>query len=416
MLQAQQPVLPGQIAAAPLTREAEQKLRSNRLNYGVSYSGSFDDNVETSNSGGFARSFISSVRPEIGLTLDRRRIQLATHYAAALSYSPNTSISNRLSQSAGLDFRYDFSKRLSVNAHESYVATSDPFNNLRANAELPAFGAIDGPSSAVLGTNLDTASEHLASDLTYRLSRYTSIGAGGSFGTTSQSSQERTGNPTASSSSWSGSAFVAHQISPRHTVGVQYTAQAFSADQPLSSTAFGHEVVAFWNVSWNRSLQLAFFGGPDQLQIDRTLGLAQGLSFSQTAISGGASLRLQGEYSGVSVNFTQRASDAGISSAGVVNMRSAGLNLERRLTKSLRGQIFANYVAERTFLSSATPALADSVSFGTEINRALGQRLTLSVTAMRQQFIGTIPVLFTQRNHDVAAVSISYNASRPVGR
>lgn len=416
VLRAQQPVTPGQIGAAPLTRDAEQKSRNNQLSYGVSYSESFDDNVVDPISGGTAHSFISSVRPNIALTIDRSRFQLAAHYVPGFSYFQNSPISNEFSQATGVDFQYAFSKRLSLSAHQSYIATSNPFDNVRANTELPGFGVIDHPTSASLGTNLDTKSEQLVSDLTYRVTRYTSVGAGGSFGSTKQSSQERNINGATSSRFWSGRGFVSHQFGPRHSVGIQYTAQSFTADGPFASEALGHEVIGFWNISWTRSFQLGFYGGPNRLHIDQGATLGQGLTVPHTAVSGGASLTWQGEYSGMSVNFAQRAGNTGVSGGGVVNIRSASLSLQRQLTKVWTTNVFASYSSESPYLSSAVPTVSDSVSYGTSVNRAFGQRLTLGISAMRQQFIGTIPILFSQRSHDVVTGSISYRASRPVGR
>jgi hypothetical protein len=413
---AQQPLTPAQVGSGPLTQDEAQGLRSNQLDLAVSSSESGDDGVPGSTVGQKEWSVISSVRPELNLQIARVRLQSTLHYAPSFTYGTGIATSNNVSQAAGLDMSYRFTKRLTVSAREAFVLTTNPFDSLRANAELPNFGVLDRPSTASLGTNLHSTTEQLGSDLSYRLTARTTVGAGGNFGDTKYETLDRSNGQNLDSRFWSGSAFVSHQWSPRYSTQLQYSRQYFSSAAPLTSESDGNEVLGFLNITWNRSLQLSVFGGPNLVSIDH-VAIATGATSTQTqTFSGGASFSWQGQHNGLSVSFSQRTSNSGISGNGVVSMRTGTLNLQRQAGKMWSTNIFANYVGENQLDPLNLLPDSNSVSAGVGISRVINQRFTLSLTGSRQQFIGAIPELFLQRSRDIVGFSISYRLSRPIGR
>lgn len=413
---AQQPLTPQQVGSAPLTKDEAAALRNNQVNFGVSSTETIDDGPVGSAAGQKEWSVLSAVRPEIGLQIDRARLQSTLQYSPSFSYGTAVATSNNLSQAAGLNLQYHFTKRLSIGIRESYVLTNDPFDSLRANSDLSGFGILEKPTTASLATNVRSRSEQLGSDLIYRLSAHTSIGAGGTFGKSNYQSLEAANGTSQHSQNWTGFGYVSHALTPRYSVAAQYTAQSLASETQFSSTSFAHEVLGFWNVSWNRNLQFSLFAGPNFSQIDHLGGILPVGTTSRTSLSAGASLTWQGEHNGLAINFSQRESDSGVSGAGVTNMRLGNISLRRRIGRLWIANIFANYAAESQLDTLSPVPGADSVSAGVGLGRVLTPRLTLSVTGFRQQFIGDIPPLFLQRNHDVVAVSLGYRMSRPIGR
>lgn len=359
---------------------------------------------------------LSSVRPELSLQIARVRLQSILRYAPSFTYGTSIASSNNVSQAAGLDLSYRFSKRLTVSARESFTLTTNPFDSFKANAELPDLGVIARPSTAALGTNLHSTTEQLGSDLSYRLTARTSIGAGGNFGSTSYESLDSSNGTNLDSRFWSASGFVSHQWSPRYSTQLQYSRQYFSSTTPFVSTSNGDEVLGFFNVAFNRSVQLSLFGGPDLVSINHP-GSLSGVAPTRTqTFSGGAIFKWQGERNGFSASFAQRTSNSGISGNAVVSMRTGTVDVQRQVSKMWSSNLFANYVGEDQLDPLIQLPSSNSVSAGVGLSRVINQRFTMGFTASRQQFIGSVPQLFLQRSRDIVGFSISYMLTRPIGR
>jgi hypothetical protein len=418
-MEAQQQLIPQQIGSVPLTRDEAAAQRNNQLSLGVTSTETVDDHPPGTAAGSNDWGVLSSISPEVSLQIDRARLKSVLQYSPTASYSTAQAISNMLSHTAGMNLQYRFTKRLTLGVHETYILTSDPFDSLRASADLSGFGFSEKPNAATLGTNLHSRSEQVGSDLNYRLRAHTMIGAGGTFGDNNYRSVEAPGAGSLHSQTWSSFGYVGHMLTPRYAIAVQYTAQSFNSDTPISavtSTGFGHEVLGFWNVTWNRNIQFSVFAGADFLQVSYLAGTLPALGISPTVFAGGAAFNWQGEHNGLGIHFAQEASNSGIAGAGVFNMRQGDIALRRRFGRLWHADVFANYAAETQLGNLSFLPAADSVSAGTRLTRNLTPRLDLSITAFRQQFIGNVPSLFLERNHDVVAVALGYRMSRPVGR
>lgn len=404
---------PAQVGGGPLTQDEAQSLRSNQLDFAVSSSETGDDGVPGSRTGQKEWSVISSVHPELNLQIDRPRLQSVLHYAPSFTYGTGITTSNNVSQGVGLDLRYRFSKRLTLSARESFVRSTNPFDNLRSNAELPNFGVLDRASTASLGTNLNSTAEQFGSDLSYRLTATTSVGGGGNFGSTKYETLDRSNGQNFDSHFWSGSAFVSHQWTPRYSTEIQYSRQYFSSP---GSESNGDEVLGFLNIVLNRSLQLSIFAGPNFLAIHNTGQFANSAAVRANTLSGGASFAWQGQHNGFSVSFSQRASNSGISESGLVSMRTGTVNVQHQMTKFWTANIYGNYVGEKSEDHLIQVPDSNSVLAGVGLSRSIGRQFSLGLSASRQQFIGPIPQLFLQRSRDIVAFSLSYKFSRPIGR
>jgi hypothetical protein len=420
-VKAQQPMSPSDMGTAPVTTSAGS---SNTLQYGATVSTTFDDNTLLPETPARTETNLtSSFQPEVRMDIDRARWKSSLYYGPSFTYSNKIDIYNSSSQIVGADVQYSFTKRLSLHARNAFALSSNPLESFKANMALPNLGILNGSNPSALGANVRTLTEQLQADLVYMVDPHTSVGVGGTFAILNYDSVVSgvalTGN-SVGSRVWSGNAFYSHQFTRRYSVGVQYSAQATSSDISVGQFAsLTHAPLGFVNISLKPAVHVSVFAGPQRVELNDNL-LAATAPFSshltKLTYAAGSSLQWQGEHNGLTASFVQRLGDAGLSGGGAVSMRSATLQIQHRITRQSSLSLSGNYISNSQFDPLSMVQLADAVSAGLTITKALTPRLTLSLSGLRQQFIGGSPVGFPQPNHDIAAVSLSYSFSQPIGR
>jgi hypothetical protein len=420
-VKAQQPMSPSDMGTAPVTTSAAS---SNTLQYGATVSTMFDDNALLPETPAKTETNLtSSFQPEVRMDIDRVRWKSSLYYGPSFTYSNKIDIYNSSAQIMGADVQYSFTKRLSLHARNAFALSSNPLETFQASMELPNAGILNSSNPSALGANVRTLTEQLQADLDYMVGPHTLVGVGGTFAILNYDSIASglalTGN-SVGSRVWSGNAFYSHQFTRRYSVGVQYSAQATSSD--ISTGQFSsltHAIFGFLNISLSPAVHVSVFAGPQRAELNDNLVEATAPFSSHLAkltYAAGSTLQWQGEHNGLTATFVQRLGDAGLSGGGAVSMRNATLQIQHRITKQSSLSLSGNYVSNSQFDPLSLVPLTDAVSAGLTITKVLTPRLTLSLSGLRQQFIGGGPVGFSQPNHDVAAVSLSYSFSRPIGR
>src|SRR5262249_20319042 len=125
--------------------------------------------------------FSWSIQPHVRLAVNRTRWSTELYYGPSFTYSTNISAYDSTSHSAGADFDYHFTRRLSVTSRSSFSLTSTPFESFQANAQLPDLGVLNRANSNSVGANLRNRLGQSQADLVYLLGRHTSLGIGGAF-------------------------------------------------------------------------------------------------------------------------------------------------------------------------------------------------------------------------------------------
>lgn len=412
--QAQTPLPPDLLGTAPLTGDLASP-RNNTVNYGMNVTSSYDDDapgiVSTSN-------VAATIEPQLGLVLQRAHLNSNFFYQPGFTYNNKLTGYNSLSHAAGLDFQYLLSKRLSIRVRDAFILTNNPFESVQANAELPSLGILDRPNPSAIGANLRSSTNTAGADLIYLLGPHTSVGVGGAFSNLRyETLTSRPGTNSFDTQSWSGHAFYTHQLTPRYSLSMEYSAQNFSAQSGMFSI-LTHEVLGFWAVSFKNKMQLTVFAGPQFSLINDAPGAAAVVPGNnmKSSFSGGTTFSWQGQHSGMSASFVQQISDAGASGGAAVDTRIVNLQVQRQLRPRLSVNSFGNYVTNGQLDPLSTFNLPDTASIGLGFTYALSPHVNMNLSAFHQQFFGSAPQLVTQRSHEVASISLSYRFGRPLGR
>jgi len=409
---AQQPTNPALLGTGPLTQEGA--TRSNQLSYGVTSSTAYDDSVQGSPG---QRNLTGSIQPQVTLSINRPRVQTNLYYGPTFTYSSDIASQSGTSHAVGGEFEYFFSKRFTINFREAFVDTSNPIDSFQASNQLPGLGILERPTDVFVGARVHRRTEEAGSDAIYRLARHTSFGVGGSF---SSSTYQTLNEATAASDqhiqtqSWSAHSFISQQLTPRYSIGANYSAQNFSSDTGIGST-LAHSVLGFGTVSLKPNVQWSVFAGPEFLLVD--YGTRNAPPESQaTTLSYGSSLSWQVEHNGLNASFVQRVSDSGLSGGAAARARMIDFRATRQLTRRVGINLFASYMSSSELIASTQSLLPDSVTGGFGVSRLITPTLRIGLQAFRQEFLGPAPQLSGFSSHDVVSFSISYSFERPIGR
>lgn len=413
---AQEPANPAQLGSAPLTQEDAE--RSNVVSYGISSSATFDDNAVGSGSSNIT----SSVQPQVGFTVTRSRMQSHFSYSPSYAFSTNLTSQSGTSQAAGGDLQYFLTKRLMASLRGSFVTTSNPIESVRANAELPQIGILERPADPFLGAQVHQTRDQFSSDLAYRITRYTSIGTGGTFSDSMYRTQREDGSPSSQAvraQAWSAHAFLSHRFTPIYTLGLTYTAQNFSTKQSGASV-LTHSPLGVVSVDLNPHVQVSVFAGPDFADVTNpVVGIAGRLPQERTiSLSYGSTVQWQGQRNGLGANFIQRVGDSSLvgTTTGAVRARMVDFHAARQLTRRMTLNLFTDYVSNSALQQVlATPSF-DSVTGGVTLTRPLTPSIAVSVSGFHQEILTPNTSTFGIATHNVVAVSLTYGFVKPIGR
>jgi len=423
--QAQQPMNPTALGTTPLTSEAAG--RTNTLSYGVNVSSDFDDNATNpTNISQGETSFRAAINPQSELSIDRTHFRSSFFYSPGFVYNSNISAYNSSSQAASADIAYLFTKRLSLHFANSFSLVTNPYTTAYTNSDFSSFGILNRPNQSVFGANVRSTTELSQADILYELGRHTTVGIGGNFTSLRYRpvTEGASGSPPSiESRGWAGHAFYSHQLTAKYSLGIQYAAQDFSSDQSLGHfSTLSHQVLGFVTVSFRPTVQLSLFAGPQFSEIDDNVtGLQTQLreQLNQSSFAGGSSLSWQGEHSGASASFVQQVNDSGLNGTGSALVRTVNAQVQHRIGKSWNLHFYGNYVSNNQRDPVSPLLLTDSATAGLGLSKMVTPHLTLSLSAMRQQFFEGTAITFGvygQRSHDVGTISFLYNFTRPIGR
>ncbi|HWC15584.1 MAG TPA: hypothetical protein VG498_01145, partial [Terriglobales bacterium] len=346
-------------------------------------------------------------------------------YGPGFTYSSEIRSFNSTSQAAGADIEYRFTKHLSMQLRDAFSLTRNPYDNWAASSELPNLGVLNRPNASAFASNTRNLTEQFQGELVCQLARHTQVGVGGTFSqldyrTLAEGITKSTNS--IESRIWSGNAFYGHQFSPHYSWAIQYTASNLSSQGTQGQFfTLSHRVLGFFTISFSTKVQLSVFGGPQQSAFDDTpIGSPFGVVHSsKMSASGGSTFTWEGEHSALSASFVQQVTDSGLNGGGALLARTANVQIHRRLASTLTFNVFGTYVGNNQLDPFSSVFLTDSASVGLGFTKVLTPHLTLSMSALRQQFMQTTGVIangFPQRSHELGMISLSYSFSRPIGR
>src|SRR5690242_9727489 len=364
----------GQIPTVVPSSEARQP---NTLEAGVELSASYDSNVFTSSATGAHSDIRYSVVPRVSLMKSLPRVSFDLKYAPGVEISQHRLYHSLFTNDADGGFIYTPTDRTSFSARQQYDVTTDPFRGLG--------GPIGPVGQSTFLPNFKQTAYLSNANLSHRFSEFNTLGIGGVF---ADRNYENTppNQPTVSlirSRIASGNAFFTHQISPRNTVGVQYSAQALEFPQHNART-FTHSFNFLDVITFSSRSSLTLFAGPDYSitsnQIVFSLGgiiISIPVKSNTWSASGGAIYSFQGERTAFQGQFSRHVSDGG-GLLGAVYLSSGSVKIITRLTKNwdldMNGTGAVNNLIAAT--GSSHPQLL-RYGAGAGFSRKLGQNFSM---------------------------------------
>lgn len=424
-LNAQQPLIPAELGTVPIT--ADDETRGNEINYALTVSTAVDDNVtDPSNFARGEMNVLSSIRPQASLILNRTRFTSRLFYGPAFTYSSKIDSYNSTAQAAGADVEYLFTRRLSLSLRSAFSLTTNAYDQLTADSQIPSVGILNQRNTSALGVDVHDRTGGAQANLVYRLGRHTSIGFGGTFNDLQY--EGNTKNAIAAQTSldsrgWSGNAFYSHEFTARYSLGVQYTAQQLSSNGPNGQfDSLSHQVLGFLSVAIRPTVKVSFFAGPEHSELDdRFLRGPFSIlaNLSQSSFAGGADLSWQGKHNGMKASFMQQVNDSGLNGQSSMLVRMASLDIQHQIGPRLRLKLFGNFVSNGQLDPLSTTYLANAASAGIDFEKEVTPHIKVNLLAQRQQFIGEAQgsiLGYQQRSHEIGTVSIAYSFARALGR
>ena len=334
-------------------------------------------------------------------------------------YVPSSSHPDVFSQTVGGTLRYDLTKRLAIGVRQDYLRTFDPFQQLGDTPLQPGIGLGNRPGVVPLD-NFRRTELLSQAEVDYRLTKHTSLGLSGDF--IQVYGDELGGKHTSliRTNDTLGSAFVAHQISARQTVGLQYEFLdiVFPGRDTRTQT---HGGLVFDQIAINAHTSFALFGGPEysrihnQLILD-VLGVVFKIPASSTlwSPSAGAILDWRRDRLGIQASFVRRISDGG-GLQGAVDMNDAVLRLKTKLARRWVADLDGEFT-QRTLLNEPTIGKLQVLHLGAGIGHELAHKLWIRALYQRLNNIDESHSTLQFGNHNRVTLSLERDFAMPIGR
>jgi hypothetical protein len=390
------------------------EARSNYLRAGLTFNTAYSDNVL----GGVTANPVSdisySIWPTIALDQTTPRLHSILTYSPGFTFYQRTSARNETDQNVGLDFQYRLSPHVTASLRDTFLKSSNVFNQPNLTAANPVSGSAQAPPVAVIAPLADRLSNMANAELTYQFSANGMIGAAGTF--TNLHYPDPTQVPGLyDSSSRGGSAFYSHRLSRKHYIGGTYQYSRILA-YPVNaqSETQTHTVFLFYTVYLKPTLSLSLSGGPQHFDVAQ-FPLPASRSWTPAAA---ASLGWQGRHTNFAASYSRIVTGGG-GLVGAFHSNSANASARWQIARTWNVGSAAGYAIYKNvtpffFLSSQD---GHNVSGTASVQHQIGEHFNaeLGYTRLHQSFNG-ISVISTNPDTNREFVSITYQFTRPLGR
>jgi hypothetical protein len=402
----------------------------NVIRGGLTVGALYDDNAIDIN-GQRHDGYQYSVSPSLSLQQTRPSTEWSLNYRGGLtvdhkSLEASPSIQN--ATAAAADMQHTFGARLLLELRDDYLFTNNPFGYTGESQSLPVLSGAGQLNSFVAAPAATRIANVSSANLSYQLSRHSSLGFSGSFST--QRFRDVATAPGVAVSlidtrTTTGRSFYALEISQRQKIGAEYQLQDLrfqgSAARTVDQTLFLFDEIAF-----KTNITLILFAGPDCAHThDNILVLGSTASAAVFPVindvwspAGGATLMWRGKYVALGV-AGQRVVTDGSGSTGAVRATSASSELRKDFTT--RWSVSLGYIYSDERLLEGLPNAANSritVEQGTFVlERRIAEHFSVRGQYARiQQVSAGTPAPLTTGNHNRVGVELVYQFTRPLGR
>jgi hypothetical protein len=358
------------------------------------------------------------VNPVFGFQQTRRHLQLDLTYAPGSVFSQR--LPDRFTQMGGADIRYMPTPRLSFHVRQDYAVTTDPFQSVLQDGFLPQPAPTNRPNNPAIFPHLKQTTLMSNADVSYRLSQHTTVGLNGYFSDLRYDNLATgIGTPLIQTRTASGSFFLSHRLSARHSVGFEYTLLDLFFGQTDARTR-AHNFAFFDNIALSRRSTLSVYAGPEYTYTHNQVVLNIQLFIISVPVTrtswssaGGAVYNWNGTKNAVQAGYSRSVSDGG-GLIGAVRANSGFVQIRRqlpgRLVGDLGGQVSNN---------SALAILSGHQYYFRQVSGSIGLTRQISHRAffrLSYSHLNQSSTIVPLANHDRVELSMSYQFSKPLGR
>jgi len=242
--------------AYPVATRSE--MRSNYLRAGLTFDTAYDDNVVPYYGTVPKSDFVYSIRPTIALDQTTPRLHQMLTYSPGFTIYQRTSARNEAGQNAAASVQYQFSPHGAVSLRDSFLKSSNTFNQINAGVTGLPLPWTDGAIPPIADRQNNSAS----GEVTYQFSKNGMLGGGGSLAKlTFPKLSEVPG--LCDSSSHGGSVFYNLRLTGSQYAGVTYQFEnSVACPAVQQSRTQTHTLNFFYSLYLMRSLSLSLSGGP----------------------------------------------------------------------------------------------------------------------------------------------------------
>src|SRR5262249_3539600 len=299
----QAPYLPDEVSlTAPETGDS----RVNVLRMGMRISTDFDDNALNSNQDRQSN-LVASIQPRLGWRVSGARLDWNADYTPGISRSQNFSAYDSFSHVFESAFQLKLTKRLRIRLHESFLKTTNPFEQLRASESATGSALRGAPNDTLPATSAEVRTEQASFGMVYIASAHSTAGIVGEFFGARYNLQPAVpllNQVLQNSTSVGGHLYYSRQVTRHQWTGLDYHVQklVFNSDQ---SSLLAHSLAYIHTIALSRPMSLSFFFGPEQSVTENMAGalpLSLSLARHQSTwrFSGGVTTEWSGMRTGVS--------------------------------------------------------------------------------------------------------------------
>ncbi len=421
------PVLPAPLGgfSPGLTAEPEPtEARPNLLTGSIGVNGLYTDNAFTSGSKA-VDDYQYSIVPALGFQTFGLRTQWTVNYGGGLTVDQRIPGNNQQTHGATAHVRHDFTRHLSAEARQDYTMTNNPFARIGASELLPTVTGPGQLSPFAVPSPVMRIGSISTANLMYQLSRHSAMGISGSFSLLHFRNDERpvgaNGNRIDTTNA-AGRAFHLRQISPHHTIGMEFQLQDLRFNGGIAR-ALDQTLYLFDGISFRANMTLSLYAGPEFTHTHNAIiaqpGLAQALLpvvSDAWSVAGGFAYAWRGKRNGLRVSGDRGVSDGG-GWSGAVRLNTAGLGVERALSSHWSATLELAYSDGHTI---GVPLDLGRVTTEQGLVRFVG-RLTrnLSATAQYGRIQQPHAGLFTQtllKNHNQIQAGLTYQFQKALSK
>lgn len=407
---------PPPVSGVPYPTEVGAEMQSNYVQGELTVGGGYIRNLYVGGAAGVKDETTLTIQPNISLDEVTPRQHLKLKYAPQFKiYEPTTSL-NETDHSLEASYRLHLMPYVIVSATDRFqkaalIYGSQAFSGGVSQSPQPeASGAIP-PLAHWTGNTAQAV-------VNWQYARYAMVGASGTLANMRFSDATQV-TGLFDSDSRGGSGFWTRQISRAQYLGAVYQYFDILANPTnVQSETQTHTLYGFYTQYLTDQFSISVSAGPQHFQADQITGQPIH-SWSPAVI---ASLGWQGTHTSFSVSYDRSVTGGG-GLLGAYHSYGAHASARWQMSRTWTSSIFGGYSSNRSVFADA-PATSPyfntdghMVSGSVSIDHRLTEHMVLAAEYDHiHQSYGTITAISSAPNSDRAAVSLTWQFLRPLGR